>query len=173
MRVFVEEDFFWYEIDPQFKEQIVAVANKIIRENDNCKQLDTESSTKSPSRSKPGDPVFFFTCDSGDGLSGIFNVFFRPTDAEAVDAFAAIEPLAKSAATDACEMAAKRAANNPSTVKFSRIMDLAYLPHVSGRARVVSTFKAKNTFGLELEYRIDCSFDGASLIDTSISEKAN
>ena len=100
----------------------------------------------------------------------MFNVWFRPTDAEAGERFVAKEPLGKSAAVDACETAAKQAATHPSTVEFSRIWDLAYVPHVSGRARVVSTFTARNALNLELKYRIDCLFDGRSLIETNIAE---
>jgi hypothetical protein len=48
---------------------------------------------------------------------------------------------------------------------------LAYLPHVSGRARVVSSFTAKNALDLELKYRISCLFDGPTLIETQISER--
>jgi len=166
-RIYVEDDFYWDKDTVQFKRQIVAVVNKIARENRNCDQIDTSSVAKSPSRSKPGDPVFFVTCGSG---ANVFNVWFKPTDTGAEPAFAAKEPLNKSTAVDACEVAAKRAAIHPSTVEFSRVWDLAYMPHVSGRARVVSTFTAKNALNLELKYRIDCLFDGPALIETSIEE---
>ena len=111
--------------------------------------------------------MFFVTCGSG---ANVFNIWFRPTDVEAGQNFTTKEPLGKNAAVDACELAAKQAAIHPSTVKFSRIWDLAYLPHISGRARVVSTFTAKNVLNLELKYRIDCLFDGPALIETNIAE---
>jgi hypothetical protein len=167
-RVYVEDDFYWDDDTTQFKPQIVAVVNKIASENRNCGEIDTASVAKSPSRSKPNDPVFFVTCGSG---ANAFNVWFRPTDANSGQAFVANEPLAKSAAIDICEMAAKSAATHPSTVEFSRIWDLAYLPHVSGRTRVVSSFTAKNALNLELKYRISCLFDGPTLIETQISER--
>lgn len=169
-RVYVEDDFYWDKDTSMFKPQIVAVVNRIASQNRNCSQIDTSSVAKSPSRSKPGEPVFFVACGSG---SNVFNVWFRPTDAGAGKMFVAKEPLGKSAAVDACEMAAKQAATHPSTVEFSRIWDLAYMPHVSGRARVVSTFTAKNALNLELKFRIDCLFDGRTLIETSIAESLN
>lgn len=169
-RIYVEDDFYWDKETSQFKPQIVAVVNKIARENRNCGQIDTSSVAKSPSRSTPDDPVFFVTCGSG---ANVFNVWFRPTDAVTGKVFVAKEPLGKSAAVDACESAAKQAATHPSTVEFSRIWDLAYIPHVSGRARVVSTFTAKNALNLQLKYRIDCLFDGPNLIETNIAESSN
>lgn len=169
-RIYIEDDFLWDEDTSQIKPQIVAVVNKIAHENRNCGQLDTSSVAKSPSRSSPGDPVFFVTCGSG---ANAFNVWFRPTDAEAGEVFVAREPLDKIAAVNACESAAKQAATHPATVDFSRVWDLAYMPHVSGRARVVSTFTAKNSLNLELKYRIDCLFDGPALIETNIAESSN
>lgn len=166
-RIYVEDDFSWDEDTSSYKQQITATINTIATENRHCSYLDTGTLSKSPTRSTPSDPVFFITCGTG---ADVFNVWFKPSDAEEGVAFAARDPLSKNAAADACEVAAKEAATFPSTVSFSRIWDLAYLPHVSGRARVVSSFTAKNAFDLELKYRIDCLFDGPTLIETNISE---
>ena len=166
-RKFVEADFFWDDDTSQFKPQIVAVVNRIARENRNCSTIDPSSVAKSPSRSKPNDPVFFVTCGTG---TDVFNVWFKPADAEGGELFLAKTPLDRNAAADACEMAAKQAATHPSTVSFSRVWDLAYIPHPSGRARVVSSFTAKNALNLELKFRIDCLFDGSTLIETNIAE---
>jgi hypothetical protein len=169
-RLYVESDFYWDDDTSKYKPQIVAVVNKIARENSNCSQIDPSSVAKSSSRSKAGDPVFFVTCGSG---ADVFNIWFRPKDADSGEAFVAKVPLGQSAAVDACEIAAKQAATHPSTVSFSRVWDLAYIPHVSGRARVVSTFTAKNAFDLELKFRIDCLFDGPSLIEANIAESSD
>ena len=166
-RIYVEDDFYWDDDTSKFKPQIVATVNKIARENRNCRQVDASSIAKSTSRSKPEDPVFFVTCGSGPN---VFNVWFRPTDVAAGETFAAKEPLGKRAAVDTCERAAKQATVHPSTVEFSRVWDLAYMPHVSGRARVVSTFAAKDARNEEFKYRIDCLLDGPTLIETSIAE---
>ncbi|MCW3784706.1 hypothetical protein [Defluviimonas salinarum] len=166
-RKYVEDDFYWDEDTSEFKPQIVSVVNRIAVENRNCSTIDPSSVAKSPSRSKPGDPVFFVTCGTG---VDVFNVWFRPSDAEGDQQFNATEPLSRNAAVNACEMAAKQAATHPSTVSFSRVWDLAYVTHASGRARVVSSFTAKNGLNLELKFRIDCLFDGPDLIETNISE---
>lgn len=166
-RLYVAEDFSWDKDTKRVKAAIVTVVNKIARDNANCTTIDTGSLSLSPSRSKPNDPVFFITCESG---AEVFNVWFRPRDAKDATTFAAKTPLDRNAATGACERAAKDAATHPSTVSFSRVWDFAYMPHVSGRARVVSSFTARNAFNLELKYRIDCLFDGSSLIETLINE---
>ena len=165
-RIFVEEDFHWDDDTAEFKPQIVAVVNRIARENKNCDPIDRSSVTKSPSRGTPDDPVFFVTCGRG---GNVFNVWFRPADADLGTQFVAREPIEQSIAADACESAAKEAATHPSTVSFSHILDLSYIPYASGRARIVSSFTAKNAFDLELKYRIDCLFDGAELIDVTIA----
>lgn len=169
-RVYVEDDILWDEDTSQIKSQILTVVNKIARENQSCGQIDTSSIAKSPSRSKPNDPVFFVTCGS---MANAFNVYFRPTDAESEKAFVAKQPIERASAILACEDAAKQAATYPSTVNFSRVFDMAYFPHVSGRARVVSSFSAKNALNIELKYQIDCLFDGPNLIETSIAEATN
>jgi hypothetical protein len=166
-RQYVEEDFLWDKNTSGRKEQLVAAVNKIASQNKNCKHIDTASLARSSSRSKPGAPVFFITCGK---LPNVLNVFFKPEDATSAKRFVAKEPLGKTAAADACEVAAKQAANHPSTVDFSRVWDLAYRSHMSGRARVVSSFTAKNSLNLELKYRIDCLFDGSEMIEVNISE---
>ncbi len=168
-RIFVEADFYWDDDTSRFKPQIVAIVNRITRENEKCGEIDPSTVALSSSRSKPGKPVFFVTCGTG---ASVFNVWFSPDDAVGDASFAAIRPIGRAAGADACEASAKAAANHPSTVSFSRIMDLAYQEHPSGRARVVSSFTAKNGFGLELKYRIDCLFDGSRLIETQIAEDA-
>lgn len=158
-------DFMWFEDTSPYKDQIVILVNKIENENTNCETADTTSVAQSGSRSKPGDPVFFVTCDSG---SGPFNVWFRPGDAEKV--FTALRPIERHAAANACEAYAKSAATYSSTVKFSRLMDLGFSTYPSGRARVVSSFTAKNGFNLELKYKIDCLFEGSNLLEANIFE---
>ena len=169
-RVLVEEDFYWDEDTSQFKEQIVAVVNKISRENANCPNPDPGTVAKSKDRSKPGDPVFFVTCGNG---ADVFNLWFKPSDAEGLTTFEAVQPLSQTAAAEACEQVAKAAATNPSTVDFSRFLDLSYTPHKNGSVRLTSSFTAKNAFNLELTYDIYCFFQGNTLVEHSISEKVD
>lgn len=166
-RVYESRDFTWDADTRRYKSQIVAAVNKIVRENDRCKTIDPATVAKSSGRSQPGKPVFFVTCNEG---ASAFNVWFEPSEIIAGKRFAAAQNISKAAATDACEQAVKSAAMHPSTVSFSRVLDVAFLPHASGRSRLLSSFTAKNSFGLELKYRVSCLFDGTQLIETSIAE---
>lgn len=165
-RVYVEADFYWDDDTSKFKPQIVRLVNEISHEHAGCSSVGTSSVALSPSRSKPNDPVFFVTCNPSSGAP--FNVWFRPSDAG--KAFTATTPISESDAVIACEQAAKAAATHPSTVDFSRIMDVAYSARQDGRVALDSTFTAKNAFNLELRYRIRCLFDGKAMVESTVVE---
>jgi hypothetical protein len=169
-RIFVEADFYWDDDTARFKKDIIAVVNKIARENANCPDPDPGSVAKSTTKSKAGAPVFFVTCGAG---ADVFNLWFGPGDAAADKTFTAAQPLSQSAAVTACEAVARAAATHPSTVDFSRFVDLAYFAHKSGNVRVSSTFTAKNALNLELEYDITCFFEGNRMVDHTITESMN
>ena len=81
-------------------------------------------------------------------------------------------PISQMAALDSCERVARSAANNPSTVRMSRIMNASFRTWPTGAARLQTTFTAKNAFNLELTFVINCFFDGGSLVDYSIAERS-
>ncbi len=164
-RVYVESDLYWDNDTAKYKTQIVTMINKISRENDGCKTIDPSSIAKSVSRSKRNDPVFFVTCGEG---SEIFNVWFKPTDVTTT--MTATLPIAQGDAVLACEQAAKAKAAHPSTVDFSRFLDVAYSARPDGRVSLTSSFSAKNSFNLELTFNIRCLFDGNAMIEASVSE---
>ena len=166
-RVFVSDDFMWDKNSSPYKSKIVSAVNKISRDNSRCSKIDPASMAKSSSKSKPGAPVFFVTCNSGIDA---FNVWFEPSDVEQGRTFSATQNIGQSAAVAACEQAAKNASTHPSTVEFSKFMDLSFHALASGRSRVLSTFQAKNAFNLEIKHRISCLFEGGDLIETLISE---
>jgi hypothetical protein len=169
-RIYVDDDFNWDEDTSRYKSELVAIVNRIANENQNCFPIDPSSVAKSMSRSKPRKPVFYVTCGSGPGA---YNIWFKPSDAKSGKLFSAKKPLGKNAAANECENAAKAAAIHPSTVNFSRILDLSYLKYANGRARIVSSFTARNGFNLELKFRIDCLFDEQNLVDIQIVEGVN
>ncbi len=169
-RIFVEGDFYWDGDTSAFKPQIVAVVNKISRENVNCPDPDLQSVTKSESRSSPNAPVFFVTCGSG---MDVFNVWFSPDDAKSDKTLNAVLPPSETSAVSACEQTAVNAASHPSTVKFSRVMSLTFRTWKNGNAEVRSTFTAKNAFNLETKYDIICSFTGSKMSGVSITEARN
>lgn len=168
VRIFVEDDFYWGDdVTAKFKPEIVSVVNRIVRENDKCDDINTGSVVLSHEESSPGQPVFSVSCNP---YSTSFNVLFAPEDADSDAKFTAVQPIGRRGGADACEAAAKQSVNHPSTVSFSRLMDLAYDEHPSGRARVTSSFTAKNALGLKLRFQIVCLFEGGSMVETHISE---
>lgn len=168
-RVFVEDEFYWDDDTSKFKPQIVAVVNRISRENVNCPDPDPQSVARSD-RGSPDAPMFFVTCGSG---MDIFNVWFSPDDADSENPLSAVLPPSRTSAISACEQTAVNAASHPSTVKFSGVMSLSFQTWKSGNAEVRSTFTAKNAFNLETKYNIVCSFTGSKMTNVSIAEARN
>lgn len=163
-RIYVEDDFIWDRDTGRYKPEITTIVNRIAQEHKGCSTIDTASVAQSPSRSKPGDPVFFVTCGTS------FNVYFRIADAKDVNAFTAPQAISQADAVLACERAAKSAAVHPSTVDFSRIMDVSYSARDDGWVSLDSSFTAKNGFNLKLKYRIRCLFDVDRMVESSIVE---
>jgi len=165
-RTYSEKDFYWNNDTSKYKSQITEVINKISRENNRCGHIDPESVTKSPERSRPGDPVFWVTC--GEGIN-VFNVWFRPTDAKSDAKFEPAKNISRDDAISECEKAVKAESALPSTVYFS-YYGLQYTPYTSGNTRIVSTFTSKNAFNLETKHQINCLFEENRLVEHHISE---
>jgi hypothetical protein len=166
-RIYTEDDFSWDGKAARYKKQLTAGVNRILRENANCARVDPGTLYESGDRSKPGKPVFFITCYSGADQP--FNVWFEPDDAASSKSFAAITNISRPDAIQACQQAAKVAAQNPQTVNFSTFMDVAYLSYPNGRSRLLSSFTASNAFGVKGKFNIACLFDGSQLIETNIA----
>lgn len=166
-RTFKEEDFLWDKNTFPYKSIIIAGVNKIHRENRHCKIIDPSSAYLSASKSTPGKPVFFVTC--GDGAK-VFNVWFSEDDLKSEKVLKAASHISKGAAISLCEQYARNVATHPSTVDFSRVMDLAINEHPNGRTAVHSTFTAKNSFNLEIKFRIRCLLDATGLIEAAVNE---
>lgn len=166
-RKYVEDDFMWDKHTTPYKTKLVAAVNRIVKENSRCPSVETSSLAKSDSRSGPGKPMFYVTCQG----SQPFNVWFGPEDAANQNKkFSAVANIGQSDALMACERSAKEAANNPQTVDFSRFMDVAFVPYPNGNSRLISSFTAKNAFGVEGKFRIECFFEGGNQTETNISE---
>lgn len=161
-----EEDIKWDKDTRKFKKEIVLILNKIREENKYCRHPILPLLAKSD-RSTSIEPIFYITCDPGDE---IFNIFFKPKDAGGGKSFAAIEPISSLEASNRCERVAKEIAQHPSSVDFSRIFSFSYKSWKSGRVIVQSTFTAKNIFGLQSKFEIECVFDGEALISRSVRE---
>lgn len=166
--VFTEQDFLFDKKTRKHKKIIIKGVNKIHRENSKCKDIDTASAYLSGSKGTKSDPVFYVTCGKG---SKVFNVFFSKSDVEKNKTFGAKKHIKKSKATRICEDYAKSKATHPSTVDFSKFLNLSSYETPNGRTRISSTFTAKNSLNLELEYNITCLFNDSGLIEANINEK--
>jgi hypothetical protein len=111
--------------------------------------------------------VFFVTCGKG---ANVFNAFFSKSEVEKGSVLAAAKHVEKSHAIELCEQFARSRTNHPSTVKFSRVLDMTVTEHSNGRTSVQSSFKAKNSLNLELKYNVRCLMDAAGLFEGNISE---
>lgn len=167
-RNYVEADFYWDDDTSRYRPQLVAAVNRIVRENDNCLSVDPGTLSESGSRGTAARPVYFITCNGPNDRP--FNVWFERDDATSGKSFAAIRNIDRGDAVVACERAAKAAANNPQTVDFSTFMDVAYLTYPNGRSRLLSSFTAKNAFGVEGKFTIGCLFEGQELIETVVNQ---
>ena len=85
-------------------------------------------------------------------------------------AVAAVKHIDKNTAIQKCEEYAKNNATHPSTVDFSRFMDLAVTEHPNGNTTVISSFTAKNSYNLELKYNIRCLSNASGLFEANINE---
>jgi hypothetical protein len=168
-RIFTEADFIWDKKIAPYKKYIVAGVNKVYRENARCHDIDPASAYLSPSKGTPSNPVFFVTCGSG---AGAFNAYFSKSDVENGSKLLAVQNVDRSKAVALCEDYARGHAAHPSTVDFSRVLDLVISEHPNGRTSVRSTFTAKNNSNLQLKYNIQCLVDSTGLVDANILEAA-
>ncbi len=169
VRDFVDADFSWDKDTKKAKDAIIKTVNRIHREDPRCKNAIYPSSVaKSDTESKAQKkPVYFVNC--GDGAESV-NVYFDAKRADDPTPFRAPGHIDQMRATDLCEAYAKANANHPSTVDFSRVLDLSISEHPNGRTRVTSSFTAKNSFNLELKFRINCLLDENGFIEGNVFE---
>ncbi len=167
-RVYSEENFVWDDKIAKHKKTIIAGVNKVARENAQCVKIDPGSAYLSGSKGTAKNPVFYVTCEDSAGRA--FNVFFSASDVKEDKTLAAIQPLERGQAIQRCESAAKDAAVHPSTVDFSRFLDVAIQEWAGGRVRVLSKFTAKNSLGVELTFDIACLFAGERMLEALVSE---
>lgn len=165
-RIYAVADFKWPANTGSVKVNVVQIANRIMSDRPDCLALDTGNLTL-----------------VGDGRRGTFSLpcfvdrnvasfDFRATDAATGRSFVPIaprEPISKGDAYNACETATKKRVNHPSTVEMSMMaMDLQDLG--DGNTQFRTTFTAKNSFGLELKFKVVCDFFGEELTDVGMVE---
>lgn len=166
-RTFVEADFYWDATLEPHMDIVIRGVNMVHRDNSACSTIDPSSAYISTSRGSASDPVFFVTCGSS---TNVFNVFFSKSEVESGAPMPTLVHISRSDAIQGCEDYAKLNASHPSTVSFSRVMDLAVTEHPNGRTTVNSSFTAQNALGVELKFNIQCLYDSESLLEGVISE---
>lgn len=169
VRDFTDTDFMWDKDTEKAKATIIKAVNRIHREDPRCKdEIYPSSAAKSDTESKAQKkPVYFVNC--GGGASSV-NVYFDTKRADDPAPFHAPGHIDKMRAIDLCEAYAKANASYPSTVDFSRVMDLAVSEHPNGRTQIFSSFTAKNALNLELKFRIKCLLDESGFIEGNVWE---
>lgn len=111
--------------------------------------------------------MFSIPCWKSDGEMLSFD--FSPEDASNGRSFEDIKPIDKFAAIEVCKRAILASASHPSTVEFPALnYDLR--DGGGGKTELLMSFKAKNGFGLQLEYDAQCDFTGKMLDDMRMSE---
>ena len=164
---FKAKDIVWDKYTKPHKDVVLAGVNKLHRENSRCKDIDPGTATRSTQKGTKKNPVFFVSCGKG---AKAFNAYFSKSDVESKKTLAAVRHMAKGEAVLLCERYAKAKAAHPSTVDFSRFLDLGVRELGNGRTQVVSSFTAKNSFNMELKYNITCLLNAKGLIEGRIFE---
>lgn len=167
LKTFVESDFYWDATLEPYKSIIISGVNMVHRDNSTCRTIDPSSAYISTNRGSASDPVFYVTCGSNLNTT---NVFFSKSDVESGATMRAPAHIARATAIQECEDYAKANVNQPDSVSFSQIMDLAVTEHPNGRTTVISSFTAKNTLGVEQSFDIRCLYDGTSFLEGVINE---
>ena len=166
-KTFTEKDFYWDDQTSPHKQTIIAGVNKVHRENKRCAQIDPGSAYISSSKGTKNDPVFFVTCGKGNG---VFNVFFSKSEVEKDKKLSAVSHIDRATAIKICEKYVKQNATHPSTVDYSKLIDMKVNNFPNGNTRVETTFTAKNSFNLELEHKVECLFNASGFIEGIITE---
>ena len=166
--VISEADFYFDKHTTPYKEQIIATVKRLQREHSGCRDISPGSVAKSSSKGSAADPVFFVMCGKG---SNITNVFFSKSDMDKQASIVAKKHYGETKSIYQCKDAAIARASNPSTVDFSTLLNAATKEIGGGKTIVQSSFTAKNSYGMELKYDIQCIVDHAGkVIDVKMNQ---
>ena len=165
-RIYERGDFTWPDGSGPVRKAVVEIANRIIAQRSECRALDTENLVLIGPAERG---TFSLPCFAGTEM---VSFDFRAADAKSGRSFAppvAVEPIEKMAAFDACQEAILARSAHPSTVSVSA-MDYEFTKDEVGNAEARTTFTGKNSFGLELNFRAVCSFQGTALTNVILDE---
>lgn len=170
-RYFSIKDIQFYKNNTEYQYDIFQGVNRIYIENDDAYKIEPVSADLSTTREQDkNNPTFYVMAETKQGQ--VFNVFFTRKDANSSNfALQNVASISESQAFRLCERYIKANTTNPSTVKISRFWDKSFQTFPNGKAKLLTSFKAKNGYGLELEYDIVCYYEGNKLTEAEIYQK--
>ena len=169
-RTLVSQDIEWQPGSERDRTAILAVANKVIRQDRRCEAIDGRSLLVERA---PGARRYTLLCDSA---SENVAIHFSARDATNGHSFAHeaedettgdAEPVSKADAIEGCQSAIEAQLFQPRSANFRTIMDTTFSTDGS-RARVTIGFSAKNGFGNEIDQVAACVFEGSQLQSAEI-----
>lgn len=162
---FTEKDFYFDKKTAPYKKIIIDGVNMVQRDNKACRIDDPSSAYISGTKGTKSDPVFYVSCAEG------YNVFFSKSEVLSGTKKEKIAYPDRSYAIKVCKEMTLDAVRHPSTVIFSDLLDMSVFNHPNGRTFVTTSFTAKNSYGLEINSEVRCTFEGKRFIDLGITEK--
>lgn len=164
-RIYGPADFEWVDGSLRYQKAILTVANRVMAQNPKCDAFNSQSILMDRDRAGP---LIKLACFGQPEQI----VDFRPDDATNGRSFAPVDPIDERTAREACWAAAKERATHPSTVDISTFGG-QFQPYEGGTASYRTTFSAKNSFNLTLNYTISCSFKGNEFTGVDIQESSD
>lgn len=121
----------------------------------------------SPSKSSPGQPVFFAQCKTPGG--DFFNTDYTVTQILNRE-LQVVKSYSYDQSHEWCGRLIREKLNHPGTYD-ENVLDVDYEERAGGRSTMVIGFTAKNGFGVEMEYRAVCRFERGKQGSVMISQK--
>lgn len=138
-------------------------ALQVLKDEDNCAEITTGY------RSGSRQGAYYVTCNARNG-GPPFNVWFTPAEVNAGATLAVPEAYPEVGSRRACERAITERVSHPSTLDVHHVIGYATTVHNNGNRIVIQEFSAKNSFGLELEYRARCLIQPDGTLEITIAE---
>ena len=163
-RIYGPSDFEWPDGSKPYRKAVLTVVNRVMSQNPRCDAFNSQSILMDKDRAGP---LFKAACFGATEQI----VDFRPDDATNGRDFTPVDPIDEKTARVACWDAAKARASHPSTVDIATF-DGQFQSDDSGGSSYRTTFTAKNSFNLTLNFTILCTFKGAKFVDVDVNETA-
>ncbi|WP_428969816.1 hypothetical protein ACQR50_03620 [Sphingomonas sp. Xoc002] len=162
-RIYEAADFDWPAGSKPFRGALLAVMNRIMQDNPACEALDTDNLV---ANKRGKQTVYSVPCWSEGDLQSFD---FTAADATNRRSFAPVSPMGKLDAIAACKQGVLSRAAHPSSVKFPTF-DYDFREGENGRTQVLMSAKASNSLNLQLDYDVQCDFNGSELDNLVMSE---